>query len=172
MAPMPKFMAFLVLLNVPTIPASAQPKPLIEKCRMGTCYRVEHLGQRLLERSPDGNPYAVRSGISFWPQNTQPPQRPETTRETFVLCSTRKPTYIFSSFAGAPQRFTAHRLNPSGGWSGYNWDSHVTYWFVCHQQRADRLTAPSLARLARLLGYPAALPTDQVEGNTLAEILR
>ncbi|NJK34482.1 MAG: hypothetical protein HC919_05760 [Oscillatoriales cyanobacterium SM2_2_1] len=119
----------------------------------------------------DGLLYSVRQQIRSWPETAQIPKRPTQVKESLVFCSPKRPTYIFSGVSGVPKQFIAHRLSPSGGWSGYNWDSHLIYWFACHGRLAKDDTAAVTARLARSLGYPPELPTEQVEGTTLAEIL-
>lgn len=168
---MPRTTQLLLILSAALLPFPSQATTIIEKCRMGTCYRVTHLGQQLLRRSPNGVLYSVRQETKSWPETAQMPKPATQVKESFVFCSTKRPTYIFSGFPGMPKRFVAHRLSPSGGWGGYNWDSHLIYWFVCHGRLAKHDTAAATARLAQGLGYPPELPTDQVEGATLAELL-
>jgi hypothetical protein len=154
----------MLLVGSPAARA-VQPPPLLVhgRCHMGECSFTEIESTKTIAARPGGQLVAAkeRSAVVKAPVKNgeprydlvQPPKFLGLVKLSYAFCSTERPAFVFY----LDGRFHAHVLNvgDSTGVSGYNTDSHLLYWAICHQKtvRAEDLAGEALAKEAQALGY-------------------
>jgi hypothetical protein len=104
----------------------------------------------------------------------KPPQYFGIAKVSYAFCSTERPAFVFYKDG----KFYAHVLNvgDSAGVSGFNTDSHLLYWAICHQKilREDELAGEAVAKQAQELGYHKVPEADkgQYEFKSRGRMLR
>jgi hypothetical protein len=144
---------------------AAQPPPMLihGRCHRGECSFTEIVSTKTADTRPGGTLVAAkeRSAVVKAPVKdgapqynlVEPPKFFGLVKLSYAFCSTDRPAFIFYSDG----KFHAHVLNvgDASGVAGYNTDSHLLYWAICHQkilQVAD-LSSEALAKQALDLGY-------------------
>ena len=158
-----KRIAFFAAFLGATSAAAAGSMLVAGRCHMGECSFTEILVTKTIASREGGSLVAAkeRSAVVKAPIKdgepqyhlVKPPKFLGIVKVIYAFCSTELPTYVFYS----DKKFYVHVLNVGDptGFSGYNIDSHILYWAICHQKivRADELASPALAKEAREFGY-------------------
>ncbi|HLL27162.1 MAG TPA: hypothetical protein VKT73_05880 [Xanthobacteraceae bacterium] len=155
------FSAILLLASLPA--ALAAPMLVRGRCHMGECSFTEIVNTKTVAARTGGALVAAkeRSAVVKAPvkngepqyDEVQPPKFFGLIKVSYAFCSTERPAFVFYSDG----KFYAHVLDvgdPSSV-AGYNTDSHLLYWAICHQKviRVDDLSSEALAKQAQDLGY-------------------
>jgi hypothetical protein len=144
---------------------AAQPPPMLiqGRCHRGECSFTEIVSTKTDAARPGGALVAAkeRSAVVTAPVKdgqpqynlVEPPKYLGLVKVSYAFCSTERPAFVFYSDG----KFHAHVLNVGDASSvaGYNTDSHLLYWAICHQkvlQVAD-LSSEAVAKQAFDLGY-------------------
>ena len=144
---------------------AAQPPPMLVhgRCHMGECSFTEIESTKTIAARPGGQLVSAkeRSAVVKAPVKNgeprydlvQPPKFFGLVKLSYAFCSTERPAFVFY----LDGRFHAHVLNvgDATGVSGYNTDSHLLYWAICHQKavRVEDLAGEAVAKEAQALGY-------------------
>ncbi|NJO65938.1 MAG: hypothetical protein HC836_50060 [Richelia sp. RM2_1_2] len=138
--------------------AYAQNKRLMyEGFRQGTSWKVYLLNKKLAQEIKLGGETRRLYLVDLEIDNSDNGIKKRT---DLVQCSTEAPFVAFKDDYSV-QTAILHYINPGGEWSGYNQDSHLQYWVICHD-----LWKPfdyDLKRLAKQFGYSMQLESTQVE---------
>ena len=143
--------------------AAAAPMLVAGRCHMGECSFTEILNTKTIASREGGALVAAkeRSAVVKAPIKdgepqynlVKPPKFLGIVKLSYAFCSRDLPTFVFYS----DKKFYVHVLNVGDptGVSGYNTDSHLLYWAICHEKvlRADELSSEALAAEAKKLGY-------------------
>jgi hypothetical protein len=144
--------------------ALAPPPMLIRgRCHMGECSFTEIETTKTVAARPGGALVSAkeRSAVVTAPVKNgepqynlvEPPKYLGLVKVSYAFCSTERPAFVFY----ADGKFYAHVLNvgDATGVSGYNTDSHLLYWAICHQKlwRVEDLAGEDVAKEALALGY-------------------
>jgi hypothetical protein len=161
-----RILAFAVFLHASVVAAFAlAPPPMLirGRCHMGECSFTEIESTKTVAARPGGALVAAkeRSAVVTAPVKNgepqynlvEPPKYLGLVKVSYAFCSTERPAFVFY----ADGKFYAHVLNvgDATGVSGYNTDSHLLYWAICHQKllRAEDLAGEAVAKEALALGY-------------------
>ncbi|MEB3218368.1 MAG: hypothetical protein VKN72_19335, partial [Nostocales cyanobacterium 94392] len=138
--------------------AYAQNKRLMyEGFRQGTSWKVYLLNKKLAQEIKLGGETRRLYLVDLEINNSYSGIK---RRTDLVQCSASAPFVAFKDDS-IPQTAILHYINPGGEWAGYNQDSHLQYWVICHD-----LWKPldsDLKRLAKQFGYSTQLESMQVE---------
>ena len=152
-------------------PAAAEPMLVQGRCHMGECSFTELISFKTVGAREGGTLIAAkeRSAVVKAPVKdgepqyhlVKPPKFLGIVKVSYAFCATEKPAFIFYSDG----KFIAHVLDVGmpNGVSGYNTDSHLLYWAICHQKilRAEELSSEALAQEAQKLGYHKVAEAEQ-----------
>ena len=130
---------------------------------MGECSFTEIIAMSTAAQRPGGELVAAkeRSAVVKAPlkdgvpqyDRVKPPKFFGLVKVSYAFCSTELPAFVFYSDG----KFFAHVLDvgDTGGVAGFNTDSHLLYWAICHKKilREADLTSEELAKQAQELGY-------------------
>jgi hypothetical protein len=144
---------------------AATPEPMLihGRCHMGECSFTEIIATTTAGERPGGKLLAAkeRSAVVKAPvvngepqyEKVKPPKFFGLVKVSYAFCSTERPAFVFY----ADGKFLAHVLDvgDTAGVSGYNTDSHLLYWAICHRKvlREADLSSEDLAKQAQQLGY-------------------
>jgi hypothetical protein len=147
------------------------------RCHMGSCGEMIIASKTPLRSTSIGTLYEVRTGYRSWPMGTARPSPAKVpfgkAQVGYVLCSTRKPAYIFQAGEGSTANYLAHLLNPDGqSYFGYNQSDYSIYWATCHNLVGPVFFSPEMTTKSIQLGYPGNLPQDQIEINHPLDLVR
>jgi len=133
------------------------------RCHMGECSFTEIIQTKTIAGRTGGHLISAkeRSAVVKAPVKNGEPQYDQVkppkffglVKVSYAFCSTERPAFVFY----ADGRFHAHVLDvgDTSGVSGYNTDSHLLYWAICHEKvlQVDDLASEELAKQASALGY-------------------
>jgi hypothetical protein len=153
------------------VAAQAPPMLIHGRCHMGECSFTEIVSTKTVGARTGGALVAAkeRSAVVTAPVKNgepqynlvQPPKFLGFIKVSYAFCSTERPAFVFYSNG----KFYAHVLNvgDANGVSGYNTDSHLLYWAICHQKvlREEDLAGEALAKQALDLGYHKVPEADK-----------
>jgi hypothetical protein len=153
------------LLLLPALGLAATPPPVLVagRCNMGECSFTQIIATVKTGTRPGGTLIAAkeRSAVVKAPikdgqpqyDKVKPPKFFGLVKVSYAFCSTEKPAFVFY----ADGKFHAHVLDigDTSGVSGFNTDSHLLYWAICHNKviHETDLASPELAQEALSLGY-------------------
>jgi hypothetical protein len=153
--------AFLAFVGA----ALAMTAPMLVhgRCHMGECSFTEIIRTKTVVGRPGGQLVSAkeRSAVVKAPVKNGEPQYDQVkppkffglVKVSYAFCSTERPAFVFYSDG----KFHAHVLDVGdvNGVSGYNTDSHLLYWAICHEKvlRVDDLASEDIAKQASALGY-------------------
>ncbi len=160
-----------VLIGASLTAAFAAPILVRGRCHMGECSFTEIVTTKTVAARTGGTLVAAkeRSAVVKAPvkngepqyDQVQPPKFFGLVKVSYAFCSTERPAFVFYSDG----KFVAHVLNvgDSAGVSGYNTDSHLLYWAICHQKvlREGDLSSEEVAKQAQELGYHKVPEAEQ-----------
>jgi hypothetical protein len=138
---------------------AAQEMLLRERCHQGECTFTKIIQTKTIGKNAGGYLLEVktRSVVVRAPKGGGEPQNiPEAgsfglVRVNYAYCSTQKPAVIFYDSS----KFYAHLLKVGEAPAGYEINSHIEYWAVCHSKIVSvaDVTDGGLAKEAAELGY-------------------
>jgi hypothetical protein len=143
--------------------AASTPMLVHGRCHMGECSFTEIIVTKTIASREGGALVSAkeRSAVVKAPvkngepqyEQVQPPKFFGLVKVSYAFCSTERPAFVFYSEG----KFYAHVLDvgdPSGV-SGYNTDSHLLYWAICHEKvlGIGDLASEEVAKQASQLGY-------------------
>jgi hypothetical protein len=151
--------------------AFAAPMLVHGRCHMGECSFTEIVTTKTVAARTGGTLVAAneRSAVVKAPVKNgepqynlvEPPKFFGLVKVSYAFCSTERPAFVFYSDG----KFIAHVLNvgDTAGVSGYNTDSHLLYWAICHKKvlREEDLAGEGLAKEALELGYHKVPEAEQ-----------
>lgn len=163
--------AFLNASLAAALAAQAPPMLIRGRCHMGECSFTEIVNTKTVAARTGGALVAAkeRSAVVKAPVKNgepqynlvQPPKFFGLVKVSYAFCSTERPAFVFY----LDGKFVAHVLNvgDTAGVSGYNTDSHLLYWAICHQKvlRVEDLAGEELAKEALALGYHKVQEAEQ-----------
>jgi hypothetical protein len=163
--------AFICVTLAAALAVQAPPMLIHGRCHMGECSFTEIVTTKTVGARTGGALVAAkeRSAVVTAPVKNgepqynlvQPPKYLGLVKVSYAFCSTERPAFVFYSNG----KFYAHVLNVGdpAGVSGYNTDSHLLYWAICHQKvlREEELTGEGLAKQAQELGYRKVQEADK-----------
>jgi hypothetical protein len=155
--------AFLMLASAASFAAAPPPMLIHGRCHMGECSFTEIIASTTAAARPGGELIAAkeRSAVVKAPVKNGEPQYDKVespkffglVKVSYAFCSTEQPAFVFY----ADGRFYAHVLDVGdpNAVSGFNTDSHLLYWAICHKKvlREADLTSEAVAKEASALGY-------------------
>jgi hypothetical protein len=162
---------WILLLAAAARAAPAEPMLVQGRCHMGECSFTEIVTTKTVAARPGGALVSAkeRSAVVKAPVKNGEPQydlvRPPKyfglVKVSYAFCSTERPAFVFY----LDGKFHAHVLNVGdpNSVSGYNTDSHLLYWAICHQKvlRVGDLSSEELAKQALALGYQKVHEAEQ-----------
>jgi hypothetical protein len=151
--------------------ALAAPMLVHGRCHMGECSFTEIVTTKTVAARPGGALVSAneRSAVVKAPVKNgepqynlvEPPKYFGLVKVSYAFCSTERPAFVFYSDG----KFYAHVLNvgDTAGVSGYNTDSHLLYWAICHKKvlREEDLASEAVAKQALELGYHKVPEAEQ-----------
>jgi len=155
--------AFLLASLAAALAATPEPVLVPGRCNMGECSFTEIIATVTAGARTGGTLIAAkeRSAVVKAPlkdgvpqyDKVKPPKFFGLVKVSYAFCSTERPAFVFY----ADGKFYAHVLDvgDTGGVSGFNTDSHLLYWAICHKKvlREADLSSDELAKQASELGY-------------------
>ncbi len=179
------FMWILLFGSLASALAAQSPPMLIRgRCHMDECSFTEIVKTKTVGARPGGALVSAqeRSAVVKAPMKNgepqynlvEPPKFFGLVKVSYAFCSTERPAFVFY----ADGKFFAHVLNVGDptGVSGYNTDSHLLYWAICHQKilREEDLAGEGVAKQAQELGYHKVREADkgQYEFKSRRRMLR
>jgi len=164
--------------------AISSPVLIAGRCHMGECSFTEIVNTKTIAARPGGTLISAkeRSAVVKAPvkdgepqyELVQPPKFFGLVKVSYAYCSTDRPAFVFYDNG----KFYAHVLNVGDptGVSGYNTDSHLLYWAICHEKflRVNDLASEEVAKRAQELGYHKVPAADkgQYEFKSRRRMLR
>ncbi len=164
---LPKVLLGVCLTCALPIQAAIADVILPGRCHMGLCWENKLIRKELLRQNSRGKLYAVELASRSWNMDTQPPNRWEAPKTSYVYCSTTRPAFIFNSDG----TYLAHLLNPGGSPFGYEMSSYPIYWATCHNFVGPDFFSEEMTARAIRLGYPLSLEIRQVELSNVLDIM-
>ena len=153
----------IIFVSLGNTSAYSQSKKLIYGgSKQGTSWDVYLLNKKLAQEIKIGGETRRLYLVDLEVRSTEVVSgETSTKRKTdLVQCSTSAPFIAFKDNY-SPQTAILHYINPGGDWSGYNQDSHLQYWAICHDLLGDSNYNPKAK--AKELGYSLDLEDRQVE---------
>jgi hypothetical protein len=156
--------AVLISASLAAAFAAYGPTMLVHgRCHRGECSFTEIVSTNTVAARPGGALVAAkeRSAVVTAPVKdgapqynlVEPPKFFGLVKVSYAFCSTERPAFVFYSEG----KFHAHVLNvgDASGIAGYNTDSHLLYWAICHQKilQVPDLSSEAVAKQALDLGY-------------------
>jgi hypothetical protein len=176
--------AFICASLAAAVAAQAPPMLIRGRCHMDECSFTEIVTTKTVGARPGGALVSAkeRSAVVKAPMKNgepqynlvEPPKFFGLVKVSYAFCSTERPAFVFY----ADGKFYAHVLNVGDptGVSGFNTDSHLLYWAICHQKilREDELANEAVAKQAQELGYHKVPEADkgQYEFKSRRRMLR
>jgi hypothetical protein len=133
---------------------------LRERCHKGECTFTNIIATRTIGKNADGYMMEVKARSATLPIPKKKADDPASMKEpknyglvrvVYIYCSTSKPALIFYDST----KFYAHLLKIGTPAGGYEIDSRIEYWAVCHDKIVSvaDVTEGKLAKEAADLGY-------------------
>lgn len=133
---------------------------LRERCHRGECTFTNIIATRTIGKNAGGYMMEVKARSATLPIPKKKADDPSSMKEpknyglvrvVYIYCSTSKPALIFYDNT----KFYAHLLKIGERPAGYEIDSHIEYWAVCHDKVVSvaDVTNGGLANEAAGLGY-------------------
>lgn len=152
------FLAAICLTLASPLLAGTVDLRLRERCHAGECTFTNIIATRTIDKNAGGYLMEVKARSASLrippkaddPSTMKPPKNYGLVRVLYIYCSTEKPALIFYD-----KKFYAHLLKIGEKASGYEIDSHIEYWAVCHDKIVSvaDVAEGKLAKEAADLGY-------------------
>ncbi|HVT55256.1 MAG TPA: hypothetical protein VHD34_04315 [Xanthobacteraceae bacterium] len=155
-----KHLFVALFLFASAAPAGAAPDMFLrERCHRGECSFTRIIQTKTIGKNAGGYMLEVKARSASLrippkaddPSTMKPPKNYGLVRVLYVYCSTEKPALIFYD----DKKFYAHLLKIGEPAAGYEIDSHIEYWAVCHDKIVSvaDVAEGKLAKEAADLGY-------------------